>query len=181
MHDINDDSEDNSYQQSYGGGEPKQNYNLNKLNANFGNFFQSDIKLSENEKKKEEKEENNEKKSEKDKFMADLYDEMDIGDSGLNNNSSKASQKDSKIKNKSTNKSMNKNIKKQIVINYHLNLITNKKSTLINLYNLITYLHQIISFTIYTDKFFSFSSFFIFFLFLSLLKDLHLIFSLFKV
>ena len=32
--------------------------------------------------------------------MADLYDEMDIGDSGLNNNSSKASQKDSKIKNK---------------------------------------------------------------------------------
>ena len=117
MHDINDDSEDNSYQQSYGGGEPKQNYNLNKLNANFGNFFQSDIKLSENEKKKEEKEENNEKKSEKDKFMADLYDEMDIGDSGLNNNSSKASQKDSKIKNKSTNKSMNKNIKKNSIDN----------------------------------------------------------------
>ena len=47
--------------------------------------------------------------------MNDLFDE--IGDSGLNNNSSKASQKDSKVKNKSTNKSVNKNIKKNSIDN----------------------------------------------------------------
>ena len=116
---INDDTEDkdSSYQQSYGGGEQKQKYNLNNLNANFGNFFQSDIKF-ENEKKKkqEEKEEPNEKKSEKgnNKFMDDLFEE--IGDSGLNNNSSKLSQKESKNKNKSTNKS-NKSIKKNSIDN----------------------------------------------------------------
>ena len=119
-HNFNDDSEDrdSSLQQSFGG-EQKNQYNLNAVNANFGNFFKTDIKLSDeiNKKKEEPKEENNEKKSEKggDRFMNDLFDE--IGDSGLNNNSSKASQKDSKVKNKSINKSVNKNLKKNSIDN----------------------------------------------------------------
>ena len=122
MNRIPDDTEDKDsfFQQSYGGGEQKNKYNLNALHGNIRNFFKTDdIKLSEDEDKKNEdqKEENNEKKSEKgdNKFMKDLFDE--IGDSGLNNNSSKTSQKDSKIKNKSTNKSVNKNVKKNSIDN----------------------------------------------------------------
>ena len=115
-HNFNEDTEE-SFQQS--SGEHKEKYNLNMVNANFGNFFKTDIKLSENEnmKKEPEKEENIEKKSEKgdNKFMNDIFEE--IGDSGLNNNSSKVSQKDSKIKNKSTNKSMSKNLKKNSIDN----------------------------------------------------------------
>ena len=120
-HDIYGDTEDkdSSYQQS-SGGDAKNKYNLNNLNANFGNFFKSDINSfgNEDKKKKEiEREETNEKKSRKgsNKFMNDLFDE--IGDSGLNNNSSKASQKESKIKNKSINKSTNKNNKKDSIDN----------------------------------------------------------------
>ena len=120
-HNFNEyrEDKDSSFQQSFGGGEQNNKYNLNDMNANFGNFFRTDIKINEeeNKKKEEEKDDINEKKSEKgdNRFMNELFDE--IGDSGLNNNSSKASQKDSKIKNKSTNKSMNKNLKKNSIDN----------------------------------------------------------------
>ena len=115
MHNIYGDSEDreSSFQQS-SGNDAKNKYNLNDINANFGNFFKSDIKSFENEEKK--KEEKDDKIFEKgnNKFMDDIIDE--IGDSGLNNNSSKLSQKDSKNKNKSTNKS-NKIDKKNSIDN----------------------------------------------------------------
>ena len=114
---INTEDRDSSFQQS--SGEHKEKYNLNKVNVNFKDFFQTDLKLSGNEnmKKEPEKDGNIEKKSEKgdNKFMNDIFEE--IGDSGLNNNSSKASQRDSKIKNKSTNKSVSKNIKKNSIDN----------------------------------------------------------------
>ena len=117
MYNINiyGDSEDreSSFQQS-SGNDAKNKYNLNNINANFGDFFKSDLKSFENEEKKKEEKEDKIFEKGNNKFMDDIIDE--IGDSGLNNNSSKLSQKESKIKNKSTNKS-NKIDKKNSIDN----------------------------------------------------------------
>ena len=117
MYNINiyGDSEDreSSFQQS-SGNDTKNKYNLNNINANFGDFFKSDLKSFENEEKKKEEKEDKIFEKGNNKFMDDIIDE--IGDSGLNNNSSKLSQKESKIKNKSTNKS-NKIDKKNSIDN----------------------------------------------------------------
>ena len=103
------------FPQSSGGDEQNNKYNLMNINPNFKDFFKSDLNQVNEEKKKDEEKKENKGKNPGDKFMADLYDE--IGDSGLNNNSSKASQKDSRIKNQSTNKSNNKTLKKNSIDN----------------------------------------------------------------
>ena len=117
MYNINiyGDSEDREYSfQQSSGNDAKNKYNLNNINANFGDFFKSDLKSFENEEKKKEEKEDKIFEKGNNKFMDDIIDE--IGDSGLNNNSSKLSQKESKIKNKSTNKS-NKIDKKNSIDN----------------------------------------------------------------
>ena len=90
---INTEDRDSSFQQS-SGNDAKNKYNLNNINANFGDFFKSDLKSFENEEKKKEEKEDKIFEKGNNKFMDDIIDE--IGDSGLNNNSSKLSQKDSK-------------------------------------------------------------------------------------
>ena len=109
----------------------RKNYDLNKIKMNSSDFFKEDpnfrtSEIMKKEEKKEEKKEKEKKEKEKSKdnqFLADL-DEL-YGDSGANNNTSKAaqsqsshSQKDSKLINKSIkkriNKSQNKNQKKKV-------------------------------------------------------------------
>ena len=104
----------------------RKNYDLNKIKMNSSDFFKEDpnfrtSEIMKKEEKKEEKKEKEKKEKEKSKdnqFLADL-DEL-YGDSGANNNTSKAaqsqsshSQKDSKLINKSIKKSINKSQNKK--------------------------------------------------------------------